>query len=63
VAKTLEQMMKEANPAQHKKIERRAAQFIAEQVSLRELRRANYSRTYYQDSQNWPSCNEESSLA
>jgi hypothetical protein len=41
MTKTLEQMMKEVSPARRKKIERRAAQLIAEEMSLRELRRAH----------------------
>ncbi len=39
--KTLEQMMKGVSPARRKKIERRAAELIAEEMSLRELRRAH----------------------
>lgn len=39
--KTLEEMMKEVSPARRKKIERRAAQLITEEMSLRELRRAH----------------------
>ena len=41
MTKTLEQMMKEVSPGRRKKIERRAAQLIAEEMSLRELRRAH----------------------
>jgi transcriptional regulator with XRE-family HTH domain len=39
--KTLDQKMKEVSPARHKKIEDRAAQLLAEEMSLRELRRAH----------------------
>src|SRR5947199_3541741 len=41
MTRTLERMMKEVGPARRKKIERRAAQLIAEEMSLRELRRAH----------------------
>lgn len=41
MTKNLEQMMKELSPARRKKVERRAAQLIAEEMSLRELRRAH----------------------
>src|SRR5216684_3736134 len=41
MTRTLEQMMKEVGPARRKKIERRAAQLIQEEMSLRELRRAH----------------------
>ncbi len=41
MTKTLAEMMKEVGPARRKKIERRAAQLIAEEMSLRELRRAH----------------------
>lgn len=39
--KTLDQKIKEASPARRKKIEDRAAQLLAEEMSLRELRRAH----------------------
>jgi transcriptional regulator with XRE-family HTH domain len=39
--KTLDQKMKEVSPARRKKIEGRAAQLLAEEMSLRELRRAH----------------------
>jgi len=39
--KSYEQMMKKVSPARRKKIERRAAELIAEEMSLRELRRAH----------------------
>lgn len=39
--RTLDQMMKEVSPARRKKINRRAAQLIADEMSLRELRRAH----------------------
>jgi transcriptional regulator with XRE-family HTH domain len=39
--KTLEQMMQEVSPARRKKVEQRAAQLIAEEMSLRDLRRAH----------------------
>lgn len=41
MTRTLEQMMKEVSPARRKKIERRAAQLIADEMSLRELRYAH----------------------
>lgn len=41
MTRTLDQMMKEASPARRKKIQRRAAHLIAEEMSLRELRRAH----------------------
>src|SRR5262245_26442168 len=41
MTKTLEQMMQEVSPARRKKIEQRAAQLIAEEMSLRDLRRAH----------------------
>src|SRR6202142_614418 len=37
---TLKDKMKELSPAQRKKVEARAAQLIAEEMTLRELRRA-----------------------
>jgi len=39
--KTLDQKIKELSPARRKKVEARAAQLIAEEMSLRELRRAH----------------------
>ena len=39
--KTLDEKIKEVSPARRKKIEGRAAQFVAEEISLRELRRAH----------------------
>ena len=39
--KTLEQKLKELSPARRKKIEDRAAQLLAQEMSLRELRRAH----------------------
>jgi len=39
--KTLDQKMKEVSPGRRKRIESRAAQLIAEETSLRELRRAH----------------------
>jgi DNA-binding transcriptional regulator YiaG len=39
--KTLNQKIREMSPARRKKIERRAAQLITEEMSLRELRRAH----------------------
>src|SRR6266849_1604732 len=39
--KTLDQKIKELSPARRKKIKQRAAQLIAEEMSLRELRRAH----------------------
>ena len=39
--KTLDQKMKEVSPARRKKIQRRAAHLLAEEMSLRELRRAH----------------------
>jgi DNA-binding XRE family transcriptional regulator len=39
--KTLDQMLREVGPARRKKIEARAAQLLAEEMSLRELRRAH----------------------
>jgi DNA-binding XRE family transcriptional regulator len=39
--KTLDQKIKELGPARRKKIEDRAAQLLAEEMSLRELRRAH----------------------
>ena len=39
--KTLDQKIKEVSPARRKKIEDRAAQLLAEEMSLRELRRAH----------------------
>src|SRR5208337_4050685 len=39
--KTLDQKIREASPARRKKIEDRAAQLLAEEMSLRELRRAH----------------------
>jgi len=39
--KTLEQKIKEVSPARRKKIEDRAAELVAEEMSLRELRRAH----------------------
>ena len=39
--KTLNQKMREVSPARRKKINKRAAQLIAEEMSLRELRRAH----------------------
>jgi len=39
--KTLDQRMKEVSPARRRKIEARAAQLLAEEMSLRELRRAH----------------------
>lgn len=39
--KTLDQKIKELSPARRKKIKERAAQLIAEEMSLRELRRAH----------------------
>jgi transcriptional regulator with XRE-family HTH domain len=41
ITRTLDQMMKEVGPARRRKIERRAAQLIADEMSLRELRRAH----------------------
>ena len=41
MTKTLEQLMQEVSPARRKKIEHRAAQLIAEEMSLRDLRRAH----------------------
>lgn len=41
MAKTLEQMMQEVGPARRKRIERRAARLIADETSLRDLRRAH----------------------
>jgi hypothetical protein len=38
---TLKDMMKELSPAQRRKVETRAAQLIAEEMSLRDLRRAH----------------------
>jgi transcriptional regulator with XRE-family HTH domain len=39
--KTLDQKIKELTPARRKRIEARAAQLVAEEMSLRELRRAH----------------------
>jgi DNA-binding XRE family transcriptional regulator len=39
--KTLDQKIKELGPARRKKVEDRAAQLLAEEMSLRELRRAH----------------------
>jgi hypothetical protein len=39
--KTLDQKMREVSPVRRKKIEHRAAQLLAEEMSLRELRRAH----------------------
>lgn len=39
--KTLEQKIREVSPVRRKKIEHRAAQLLAEEMSLRELRRAH----------------------
>src|SRR2546426_12325190 len=39
--KTLDQKIKELNPARRKKIQDRAAELLAEEMSLRELRRAH----------------------
>jgi len=39
--KTLDQKIKELSPARRKRIEARAAQLVAEEMSLRELRRAH----------------------
>lgn len=39
--KTLNQKMREVSPVRRKKINKRAAQLIAEEMSLRELRRAH----------------------
>lgn len=39
--KTLDQMLKDLSPVRRKKIEERAAQLVAEEMSLRELRRAH----------------------
>lgn len=39
--KTLDQKIKEVGPARQKKIEARAAELFAEEMSLRELRRAH----------------------
>jgi len=39
--KTLDQKIKELNPARRKKIQDRAAEVLAEEMSLRELRRAH----------------------
>jgi transcriptional regulator with XRE-family HTH domain len=39
--KTLDQKMRELSPARRKKIETRAAQLIAEEMSLRDLRKAH----------------------
>jgi len=39
--KTLDQKMKELSPARRKKIKARAAQLIAEEMSLREVRQAH----------------------
>lgn len=41
IMKTLDQKIKELSPARRKKIKQRAAQLIAEEMSLRELRRAH----------------------
>ena len=41
--KTLNQKIRAMSPARRKKITRRAAQLIAEEMSLRELRRARTS--------------------
>jgi hypothetical protein len=41
IMKTLDQKIKHLGSARRKKIERRAAQLIAEELSLRELRRAH----------------------
>jgi DNA-binding transcriptional regulator YiaG len=41
MTRTLEQMLKRVGPKRRKKIERRAAQLAAEEMSLRELRRAH----------------------
>jgi DNA-binding transcriptional regulator YiaG len=40
-ATTLKDMIKELTPAQRRKVETRAAQLIAEEMSLRDLRRAH----------------------
>jgi transcriptional regulator with XRE-family HTH domain len=39
--KTLDQKIRELSPARRKRVEARAAQLIAEEMSLRELRRAH----------------------
>jgi DNA-binding XRE family transcriptional regulator len=39
--KTLNQKMREVSPARRKKVNKRAAQLIADEMSLRELRRAH----------------------
>jgi DNA-binding transcriptional regulator YiaG len=41
LATTLKDMIKELTPAQRRKVETRAAQLIAEEMSLRDLRRAH----------------------
>ena len=41
MTRTLEQMLKEVGPKRRKKIARRAVQLAAEEMSLRELRRAH----------------------
>lgn len=38
--KNLERIRQELTPARHRKIQRRAAQLIAEEMSLRDLRQA-----------------------
>lgn len=41
MTRTLDQMMKDMSPTRRRKIERRAAQLVAEEMSLREVRRAH----------------------